>query len=240
MVSAMRARTASTSSLRLGQGDPGLEAADRVQPVHARRQLALVEAVEAPEAGRLVERPIARAIEHAGRQHADHLVRLVVEQQVAAEDAGVAAEVRLPGGVADQHHLGGAGLVFFGPEAAADHRLHAEHGEVIRRHVASGEADRLAVDHHRRGRGRFGRQRREASGSAAAARGRCGWWSSCGSSASALSQMRTIRSGSGKGIGLNSTPSTRLNIAVLAPMPSASTPTATAVKPGMRSRAASP
>ena len=49
-----------------------------------------------------------------------------------------------------------------------------------------------------------------------------------------VSQTRTMRSGSGKGSGLNSTPSTRLNIAVLAPMPSASTLMATSVNTGSR------
>ena len=119
--------------------------------MHAGGQFAGVEGVQPPEAGRLVERTGAVAIEHSRRQDADHLVRLVVEQQVAAEDGGVAAEVALPGGVAQHHHARRAGLVFFGAERAAKERLDAEHGEVIGRHVAAVEAHRLTV--HRDGRG---------------------------------------------------------------------------------------
>ena len=71
------------------------------------------EGVEPPEAGRLIERPRAVAIEGARRQHADDAVRLVVEQQIALEDAGIAAEMLLPRGVAQDHHAIGAGLILF-------------------------------------------------------------------------------------------------------------------------------
>ena len=54
------------------------------------------------------------------------------------------------------------------------------------------------------------------------------------------SQTRTIRSGWGNGRGLRSTASSTLNMATLAPIPSASTLTTTAVKPGARRSDASP
>ena len=47
-----------------------------------------------------------------------------------------------------------------------------------------------------------------------------------------FSQTRRMFCGSGYGSGLSSTPSTKLKMAVFAPMPSASVSTATAVKPG--------
>ena len=51
---------------------------------------------------------------------------------------------------------------------------------------------------------------------------------------------RTMRSGSEKGSGFRRTASTRLNIAVLAPMPIAITLTAMAAKPGSRTSSRSP
>ena len=54
------------------------------------------------------------------------------------------------------------------------------------------------------------------------------------------SQILTMRSGFGKGSGFSSTASTTLNMAVFAPMPSASTPTATIAKSGSRRSPASP
>ena len=54
------------------------------------------------------------------------------------------------------------------------------------------------------------------------------------------SQTPAMRSGSAKGSGFSSTASTTLNMATLAPMPSASTPTTTAAKPGARRTEASP
>ena len=74
--------------------------------------------------------------EHAGRQHADHLVRLVVEQQRAAEHRPVAAEIQLPRRVAEHHDAIGAGLILVGAKGAAEQRLHPEDGEVIGRDVA--------------------------------------------------------------------------------------------------------
>ena len=48
------------------------------------------------------------------------------------------------------------------------------------------------------------------------------------------SEILTMRSGLGKGSGFRSAPSTTLNMAALAPMPSASTPIATNANPGSR------
>ncbi len=77
------------------------------------------------------------AIERAGGQHADHAMRLVVEQQVAAEDAGIAAEILLPCGVAQDDDAIRAGLVFFRPERPPDDRLQPEYREVIPRDVTA-------------------------------------------------------------------------------------------------------
>ena len=54
------------------------------------------------------------------------------------------------------------------------------------------------------------------------------------------SQTPTMRSGSANGRGLSRTASTTLNMATLAPIPRASTPTTTALKPGERRTEASP
>ena len=85
---------------------PGLEAAHRVQPVHARGQLAFVEGVQPPEAGGFLEWPAALPVERARRQHADDLMGLAVEEQLPAEDAAIGGEVALPRRVADHHRTG--------------------------------------------------------------------------------------------------------------------------------------
>ena len=71
------------------------------------------------------------AIECAGGQHADHAMRLAVEQQVPAEDARIGAEILLPCGVAQDDDAIGAGLILFRPEGPPDDRLQPEHREMI-------------------------------------------------------------------------------------------------------------
>ena len=125
------------------------------------------------------------------------------------------------------------GLILLGAEHPADERLHAEHAEMIGGDIAAVEPCRLAVDLHGCGRQRLRRHRLERSAcsfSASNVRGR----RRIGGRRRRRLQTRTMRSGLGKGSGFSSTPSTRLNIAVLAPMPSASTPIATSAKPGSR------
>ena len=67
------------------------------------------ERVQPPETGDVILRPAAIAIEHARRQHADDAMRVIVEQDFATENAGIAAECLLPRRMADDEDAIGAG-----------------------------------------------------------------------------------------------------------------------------------
>ncbi len=55
------------------------------------------------------------AIEHAaGGQHANHLVRLAVENNLAAQNVGIGAELRLPKSMAQNRHVFLADLILIG------------------------------------------------------------------------------------------------------------------------------
>ena len=117
----------------------------------------------------------------------------------------IGAELALPRRVAEHDHARRARLVLLRPEGAAEERLHAEHREVIGRHVAAGQPrsarrspSTVAVDG-------------DSADSAAN-----DWLCRLSSTklrvvvelvvvAVGASQTRTMRSGSGKGSGLNST-----------------------------------
>ncbi len=67
----------------------------------------------------------------ARREHADDGVRVVVEQERAAEHSGVAAHLRPPEGVAEHDRAGAAVLVLAGAEGAAELRTDAEDVEEV-------------------------------------------------------------------------------------------------------------
>ena len=80
-----------------------------------------------------IHREVGDGAVEVGRRDAHDRHGVVVDPDRTADDAGVAREAPLPERVAD-HDDRGAALdgILAGEEAAADHRLHAEHVEVVR------------------------------------------------------------------------------------------------------------
>ncbi len=148
------------------QRHAALQPRKRIQPVRAGRPFLGRERVQPPEACRVLQWPRPMPVERARGQDADDLVRFVVEEQVAPEDGGVTAEMRLPGRMTQDHDAVRTVPIFLGPERAADDRRNAEHAEVIGRDVTAVEARRLAVDHDRRRRQRLGGHGVERTGQA--------------------------------------------------------------------------
>jgi hypothetical protein len=70
---------------------------------------------------------------HARRQHANDRRRLAARLQGLSNDLRIALKERLPTLIAQQHHLGRALLGVLGDEVPAQHRLHSEHMEKVRR-----------------------------------------------------------------------------------------------------------
>jgi hypothetical protein len=102
---------------------------------------------------------VAIAEDESGRHHPDHLVAVVVHQQRASENAGVAAVSPLPQPVADDHDRRARAILVVG-ERTADRRMHAEDDEEI---LADAAAEQL-----------FGRPIRRDVGRAAARGGDAG------------------------------------------------------------------
>ena len=96
-------------------------------------QLRLGERLRLPEAGRVVLRTSPVAIERTGGHDAHDLMRNVVEQDRALQDRGVATELPLPGGVAEHDDRRRTSAIFLRREPPPEHRVNAEHGEVIGR-----------------------------------------------------------------------------------------------------------
>ena len=123
---------------RLVQAHAAPEPADGAEPVVAARELIRREHDRLPEAGVL-------AIEAAGRQNADDLVRLAVEHDVAVRGspgsppkrACQAAWLSTTTGLAP-------GSILAGEERAAERGLHAEHLEVVGRHQRARQPRRIA------------------------------------------------------------------------------------------------
>ena len=167
------------------------------------------------------------------RHDADDVVRLAVEGDGAADDRAVPGKPAAPQRVGENHHVFAAWSIFLGTKRPAQRGLHAEHREVVPRDGFAGQLLRRAGfrealrDRIDAGEA-FERLRvadvvHEVGRRHSAARtGRC----------SLISHSDTSRSGATYGSGRSMTASTTLKTAVLAPMPSASVATATAVKPG--------
>ena len=68
-----------------------------------------------------------------GRENADDRVAATVERDGAADDGGIAAEMRLPELVAEQNDGSGSGLFFRWKKIAAENRVDANECEKIRR-----------------------------------------------------------------------------------------------------------
>jgi hypothetical protein len=71
----------------------------------------------------------------AARKNANNGERFLVEQNVPANDTGIAAEPALPQSVGDDRHLVMTGLIFFGDEGATEHWLDAKQTKEICRSV---------------------------------------------------------------------------------------------------------
>ena len=117
----------------LGQRGAAAQTSVDGEPVNLERSLVGREDQRLPEPGVV-------AIESAGREHADHLVGFAVQHRPAAQNVGIAAEVVLPGGVAEDDHGSRSRPVFFRREGAAKLDVCGEYPEVIGRHRLAGQA----------------------------------------------------------------------------------------------------
>ncbi len=88
--------------------------------------------------------PEGRELEPA-RHHSDHDVRLAVEGDGAAHDAGVPAEAALPQAMAEHDDARVTRLLFFGRERASELRRHAQKREDVRREAHAVDALRPVV-----------------------------------------------------------------------------------------------
>ena len=70
---------------------------------------------------------------HARRQHTNDRGRLAPKPQGLSNDVGIALKVRLPTLIAQQHHVGRALFGVLGDKVPAQHWLHSEHAEKVRR-----------------------------------------------------------------------------------------------------------
>src|SRR5215470_14625286 len=68
--------------------------------------------------------------------HSSDEVAGAIEREVAPHEVSVRAEMILPETVTEQHDVAMPGLIFIRIEGAADHRLHTQRGEEIRRNRA--------------------------------------------------------------------------------------------------------
>src|SRR5262249_30010080 len=77
--------------------------------------------------------------------HADHLIGLLVQLQLASNDVRIAAEALLPRGIRQNYGVVGIRLVIFHTEVASEIRLHLEDIEPATRHSRSLQTHRLTV-----------------------------------------------------------------------------------------------
>ncbi len=122
--------------LRLLEADPWLEPRGRAQVVEVAHGVA-------GEGERHVA--VAPApIELARREHADDGVPLAIQDDLAAHQAGIPAELRSPGPLAEHEHVVVAELILARDEEAPQGRAHAEDVEVGRAHQVQPELAGLA------------------------------------------------------------------------------------------------
>ena len=168
-----------------------------------------------------------------GRSHSHHGVRFTIERDGASHDAGIAAELTLPQGVAEHHHVGSRRF-FRGQKPAPQLGLDAECREQVPGHHFAVEL--LGLPHPGQHHVRVARSHQVIEDvvlrpkvEEVRVRETIRDWS-----AGACPSIPPSSGGRGrhKAAASGITVFTTLNTAVLAPIPSASVSTATAAKPG--------
>ena len=124
--------------LGLLERDAGLQSRERHEPVKVARHVGRFERERPPE---LVECAVEGA---PGRQHADHRVGLVVEQNRAIDDRGVRPELVHPEHMTQDHDVILPELVFIGQERAASFCLDAVDVKKMRRDTCAPDLDRVS------------------------------------------------------------------------------------------------
>ena len=137
---------------RLVNGDTLFQPPERHEPVKVTRHVRPLERQRPPD---LREGTIERA---TPRQHADHRVRLVVEQDRPIHDTGIRAELADPERVAEDHDTMFAELILAGRERPPESGFDAEDAKVVGRDARAAQQHRLA---DARQRGASARLRRE-------------------------------------------------------------------------------
>ena len=209
-----------------------LEPADRDERVRAALRVARRPAGRHPQLPRRAPELEAKRLGH----DADDGVGQAVDLDGPADERSVGAVAAGPQPVAQHHHAIVPGLLFRGQERAADQRPHPEHGEEARGHAQAG--DLLGARRRSSGCSRGPRNRRVARLSKLRLRAcqsrKLGSETMFRLVGSETPPFQTVinRSASGNDNGCSSVALTTLNIVVLAPMPSASVSTATAVNAG--------
>ncbi len=138
--------------LRLVKGTTLFQPPERHEPVKVTRHVRPLERQGPPD---LIEGAIERA---ALRQHADHRVRLVVEQDRPIHDTGIRSELAHPERVAEDHDTVFTELILAGRERPSESRFDAEDAKVVCRDARAAQQHRLA---DARQRGASARLRRE-------------------------------------------------------------------------------
>ena len=139
---------------RLIQRHAAPQPADGAEPVVAARHLVRREHDRLPEAG-------IDAIEAAGRQNPDDLVRLAIEHDVAMQNIWIACEPALPHRVGEDDDAVGAWLILAWQEGAAERGLHAEDGEEVGRDHHARDSRGIALSGQRGVEPSGGRERLE-------------------------------------------------------------------------------
>ena len=87
-------------------------------------------------------------LRECGREHADHVVRRAVDDDVSPDDRGIAAELRPPHGVREHRHVRVAGPRIRRLDGAADRGRYTEHREPIATDLQPVDALGVAADAH--------------------------------------------------------------------------------------------
>ena len=196
-------------------------------------------------------RPHVRRIRHlrAPRQHTHHRVRLALQQNRLAQNAGVLMKCRPPQPVAQHRSLARARPILIFREPAPQQRLNAQHLEVMRRdarvvdiaHSPTLRRARFKVHALRVAKALARRSPLSLPGTSCFTARHASLSEESSSSKfpgfafdSSCATNAAIRSGCGYGRVRSRNPSSRLNTAVFTPIASASVTTTAAANPGLR------
>ncbi len=138
--------------LRLLKGETLFQPPERHEPVKVARHVRRFERQGPPD---LIEGAVERA---ALRQHADHRVRLVIEQDRPIHDTGIRSKLADPERVAEDHDTVVAELILAGRERPSESRFDPEDAKVVCRDACAAQLHWLA---DARQRGASARLRRE-------------------------------------------------------------------------------